>query len=83
MSDVASLLLAFPPEITNGKKLSPEEYDNRANSFVLTLDKLPTTKIAAADAEQDFLQVRSSLRTLCQRYNALTILFSDLRSRCQ
>lgn len=81
MSEIASQLLEFPPEIPNGNKLSPEEYDKRVNDFLsATLDKLSTTKIAEADAEQDLLQVRFKLQKLYQRYNALTILSSDLRS---
>ena len=58
MSDIASQLLEFPPEIPSGKKLAPEEYDKKINDFLkTTLSKLSHNKVLAADADQDLLQV--------------------------
>lgn len=57
MSDVASQLLEFPPEIPSGKKLSLEEYNKKINDFLkTTLSKIPHNKVLAADADQDLLQ---------------------------
>lgn len=59
MSDIASQLLAFPPEISSGTKLTYEDYDKRINNFLRnTLCNISASKLLAADKDQDLLQVR-------------------------
>ncbi|TID22208.1 cop9 subunit 3 [Venturia nashicola] len=58
MSDVAAQLLEFPPEISSERQLTPEEYNTKIDIFLkITLVNISANKLAAADKNQDLLQI--------------------------
>lgn len=54
MAEIAARLLEFPPE---HRLSSSEEYDKRIKAFIASLNQIPPTKLASADADQDLLEV--------------------------
>ncbi|RDI81442.1 hypothetical protein Vi05172_g8644 [Venturia inaequalis] len=77
MSDVASQLLAFPPEISSGTQLTPEDYNTKINNFLkITLGNISASKLAAVDKDQDLLQiVDPSINSLSYLFVLRTRLF--------
>lgn len=84
MSDVASQLLEFPPEIASDTKLTAEEYDKRINYFLkMTLGNISSNKLSAADKDQDLLQVRRKLHTKAFPLSRLLTYLDPRSSRQQ
>lgn len=53
MANIASLLLEFPPDV----RLEPDEFNKRINAHINSFVNISSHKLAAAEAEQDLLEV--------------------------